>query len=197
MVGEQLLREALREEYGIRLEYEARSVGEHGKPFISSRPEIHYNISHSGKYVVCVVAPQEVGIDIQIHSAASNIKRILERTVPADLARQILDSPNTEKAFYTQWVLREAYVKWTGEGLSKDLRKINLEEGWYGRLWSETHGDWVEAKGYSDSKMTFPMRSMTKSWKLLLFMCMESKRKFHTCGCALDSLKLSRAFFMS
>ena len=131
MVGEQLLREALREEYGIRLEYEARSVGEHGKPFISSRPEIHYNISHSGKYVVCVVAPQEVGIDIQIHSAASNIKRILERTVPADLARQILDSPNTEKAFYTQWVLREAYVKWTGEGLSKDLRKINLEEGWY------------------------------------------------------------------
>ena len=27
MVGEQLLREALREEYGIRLEYEARSVG--------------------------------------------------------------------------------------------------------------------------------------------------------------------------
>ena len=131
MVGEQLLREALREEYGIRLEYEARSVGEHGKPFISSRPEIHYNISHSGKYVVCVVAPQEVGIDIQIHSAASNIKRILERTVPADLARQILDSTNTEKAFYTQWVLREAYVKWTGEGLSKDLRKINLEEGWY------------------------------------------------------------------
>lgn len=131
MVGDQLLTEALQELYGISLPYEARSTGEHGKPFISSRPEIHYNISHSGKYVVCIVAGQEVGIDIQIHSHRHDIKRILERTVPVEMARQILDSPNREKAFYTQWVLREAYVKWTGEGLSRDLRKINLDEGWY------------------------------------------------------------------
>lgn len=131
MVGEQLLREALQERYGIHLEYEARGAGEHGKPFISSRPQVHYNISHSGKYVVCILAPQEVGIDIQIHSRQVNVRRVLERTVPVDLAREILDSPSTEKAFYTQWVLREAYVKWTGEGLSRDLRRVDLDEGWY------------------------------------------------------------------
>ncbi len=131
MVGEQLLARALLETYGIHLEQEARSRGEHGKPFLSSRPEIHYNISHSGKYVVCVLAPQEVGVDIQIHDRNVRMKRILERTVPADLARQILDAPDSGKAFYTQWVLREAYVKWTGEGLSRDLRKIDLDEGWY------------------------------------------------------------------
>lgn len=131
MVGEKLLEEALKEIYGICLEHEARSKGEHGKPFLSSRPEIHYNISHSGKYVVCVIASQEVGVDVQIHEEKINMERILERTVPADLARQILDSPDSCKAFYTQWVLREAYVKWTGEGLSRDLRRIDLDEGWY------------------------------------------------------------------
>ncbi len=131
MVGEQLLAEALEDLYGICLSHEARSKGEHGKPFISSRPEIHYNISHSGKYVVCVIASQEVGVDIQFHDPKINRKRVLERTVPAELERQILDAPDSSKAFYTQWVLREAYVKWTGEGLSRDLRKINLDEGWY------------------------------------------------------------------
>ena len=70
-------------------------------------------------------------MDIQIHDRNVRMKRILERTVPADLARQILDAPDSGKAFYTQWVLREAYVKWTGEGLSRDLRKIDLDEGWY------------------------------------------------------------------
>ena len=89
MVGEQLLREALREEYGIRLEYEARSAGEHGKPLSAAGLRYTTISAIQEKYVVCVVAPQEVGIDIQIHSENSNIKRILERTVPADLARQI------------------------------------------------------------------------------------------------------------
>ena len=137
MVGEKLLAEAWEDLYGICLEHEGRSKGEQGKPFLSSRPEIHYNISHSGKYVVCVVAPQEVGADIQIHNENINMKRILERTVPADLARQILDVPDSCQAFYTQWVLREAYVKWTGEGLSRDLRRIDLDEGWYELLFVE------------------------------------------------------------
>ena len=46
-----------------------------------------------------------------------------------------------------QWVLREAYIKWTGEGLSRDLRTISLDEGSYilldlgedysGAIWSQ------------------------------------------------------------
>lgn len=40
----------------IKLSEEPRGVGEHGKPFLSYRPGVHYNISHSGAYVVCVLA---------------------------------------------------------------------------------------------------------------------------------------------
>lgn len=51
MIAEKLLEIGLKKEFGIDLEYEPRAEGEHGKPFLSYRPAIHYNISHSGEYV--------------------------------------------------------------------------------------------------------------------------------------------------
>ena len=129
-VGEKLLAYGLMEEYGISLDTAHRAVSETGKPFFPDLPEIHYNISHSGVYVICGFAPVEIGLDVQIHKKV-NLEGMLERTVPAALARQILDIENTEEAFFRQWVLRESYIKWTGEGLHKDLRTIDMEEGWH------------------------------------------------------------------
>ena len=112
MIAEKLLEIGLKKEFGIDLEYEPRAEGEHGKPFLSYRPAIHYNISHSGEYVVCVLADEEVGIDVQIHRKA-NYERMLERMVTDEKRREILAGPDVEKEFFTQWVLREAYIKWT------------------------------------------------------------------------------------
>lgn len=78
--------------------------------------------------MVCVLADEEVGIDVQIHRKA-NYERMLERMVTDEKRREILAGPDVEKEFFTQWVLREAYIKWTGEGLSRDLRNISMEEG--------------------------------------------------------------------
>ena len=130
MIGEKLLATGLYKEYGLKLAFEPRATGEHGKPFLTLQPKIHYNITHSGKYVMCIIADQEIGIDVQVHKKV-NYERMLERMVPADMIREILDSDEPEKAFFTQWVLREAYIKWTGEGLSRDLRTISMEDGSY------------------------------------------------------------------
>lgn len=130
MIGEKLLEIGLKKEFEKKLAFEPRATGEHGKPFFTLIPKIHYNISHSGKYVMCLFAGEEVGIDIQIHKKV-NYERILERMVPADMVREILESDDMEKAFFAQWVLREAYIKWTGEGLSRDLRTIPMDKGNY------------------------------------------------------------------
>lgn len=145
MIAEKLLETGLKKEFGIDLEYEPRAEGEHGKPFLSYRPALHYNISHSGDYVVCVLADEEVGIDVQVHREA-NYERMLERMVTDEKRREILAGPDVEKEFFAQWVLREAYIKWTGEGLSRDLRTISMkegtwmlldmEEGYSGALWA-------------------------------------------------------------
>lgn len=128
MIGEKLLEEGLKKEYGKQLAFEPRAFGEHGKPFFTLQPKIHYNITHSGKFAACIFAGQEVGIDIQEHR---NVKyeRMLERMVPGEMILEILNSAHMEEEFFTQWVLREAYIKWTGEGFSKDLRKIPMDSG--------------------------------------------------------------------
>lgn len=130
MIGQKLLEMGLKREFGYELEHEPKAEGEHGKPFLSLRPNVHYNISHSGEYVFCILADQEVGIDVQVHKKA-NYERMLQRMVPLDMIREILDGDAPERAFFTQWVLREAYIKWTGEGLSRDMRTIPMEEGVY------------------------------------------------------------------
>lgn len=145
MIGEKLLEKGLLKEYGKKLAFEPRALGEHGKPFFTLQPGIHYNITHSGKYVACIFAGQEVGIDIQEHKNVE-FEKMLQRMVPAEMVQEILQSDHMEKAFFDQWVLREAYIKWTGEGFSKDLRTIpmnsgchalmELEEGYSGAVWS-------------------------------------------------------------
>ena len=146
MIGDKLLETALKQERNIKLSEEPRGVGEHGKPFLSYRPGVHYNISHSGAYVVCVLADQEVGIDIQIHREV-NYDRMLRRMVTEKEREEILKRPDLEQEFFRQWVIREAFIKWTGEGLSRDLRTISLDEGSYilldlgedysGAIWSQ------------------------------------------------------------
>ena len=115
MIGEKLLEIGLEKEFGRKLKYEPRSKGEHGKPFFTLLPRVHYNISHSGRYVMCLFAGEEVGIDVQIHRKV-NYERVLERMVPADMVREILEADD---------------IKWTGEGLSRDLRTIPMDKGNY------------------------------------------------------------------
>lgn len=133
MTGEKLLEEALMREYGKKLMFEPRARGEHGKPFFTLQPGLHYNISHSGKYVVCALADREVGIDLQEHREV-DYGRLLQRMVPQELAEELLKEQDVPAAFYRQWVLWEAYVKWTGEGFSRDFRTIPLDRGGWALL---------------------------------------------------------------
>ena len=155
MIAEKLLETGLKKEYGINLKHEPRAEGEHGKPFLSWRPQIHYNVSHSGNYVVCILADQEVGIDVQIHKKA-NYERMLERMVSPAQRIEILEGEDPEKEFFRQWVLREAYIKWTGEGLSRDLRTIPMNEGTYALLDLD--------EGYSGA--VWSMHPMEIIWRL-------------------------------
>lgn len=43
--------------------------GENGKPFLLDYKEVHYNLSHSGDWILCAVSDQPVGIDIQQKSS--------------------------------------------------------------------------------------------------------------------------------
>ena len=120
MIAEKLLEIALKKEYGINLYNEPRAEGEHGKPFLSYRPSLHYNISHSGKYVVCILADQEVGIDVQIHCRA-NYERMLRRMVPREQYLEILSDINVKRTISMD---------------DGSCMLLDMEDGYSGAVWA-------------------------------------------------------------
>ena len=111
---------------------------EHGKP-MRKKKDVYFNLSHSGSYVLCVIALEEVGCDIEkIQEVKWKLARrffsekeydILEylkekNTVDADRE----NGTTTEEMFTRFWTLRESYVKKTGEGLGTALEGLDFSE---------------------------------------------------------------------
>lgn len=126
--GKQLLKSALEEIYCLNLDDEKIAYGDHGKPYLSDYPQIHYNISHSGCYVVCAVSDLEIGIDIQEKRVIA-LDKIGRKLFSPDEYRAFLKSEEKQDLFFRQWVRIESYLKWTGEGISRTLNELQMD-GW-------------------------------------------------------------------
>ena len=111
--GLQLLEKMYREETGQPLPEILRT--DRGKPYFADG-KVHFSLSHTKNRVFCVLSERKVGIDAEE----------TDRAVDLRLAQKILAQP--EKAQYEKaldknrallrfWVLKEALVKCTGEGL--------------------------------------------------------------------------------
>ena len=116
-----LLRKALREMYGIHdapvFEYDAN-----GKPSILGHPEIFYNLSHCRKAVACVVADSPVGIDVEETCRFSD--SIARYTLDDEEYESVVKADNPSQAFIRLWTMKEALLKYTGEGLRRDIKTV-------------------------------------------------------------------------
>lgn len=101
------------------------SVNVYGKPFLTSTPKIHFNISHTGHYVACVVANEPVGIDIELIKFAN--PKIAERFFAADETAYVIAENYTHR-FYEIWTKKESRIKWEGNGLHKALPSFSIFE---------------------------------------------------------------------
>lgn len=117
-----------------------------GKPFLKDFPGLFFSLSHSGAYAACAVSDREVGLDIQqcarrVKPAAAD--RILHETEAN--AWEGLSKEEKDACFFRLWAAKEAYVKYTGEGLSKSFsvlladwetgRILDTQSGESGRLY--------------------------------------------------------------
>lgn len=111
--GRDLLARMYRQVTGLPLP-EIR-VADRGKPFFPDSPW-HFSISHTPKHVFCALAECPVGIDCEE----------MDRPVRLQLTHKVMStkelirweqSVDKNRAFLRLWVLKEAAVKLTGEGL--------------------------------------------------------------------------------
>lgn len=106
----------------------AYCYGGHGKP-LRRNEEVCFNLSHSGKYVLCVVSEMEIGCDIE---KIKEVKWKLAKRFFSEKEYEILEEverqKNPNETFTRFWVLRECYVKKTGEGLGVALAGLDFSD---------------------------------------------------------------------
>ena len=114
-----------------------------GKPYFQDYPDFHYNISHSGKYVVCGIIcggkdPQPIGVDIQEIPADPKRALMIADHFFSDEEKESLhalvrqgDISSALLLFCRYWTARESYIKLTGWGLAEPFSnfKPNLDHG--------------------------------------------------------------------
>lgn len=132
--GRRLLRYGLENRYGMSFPHGRAGMetleamlekGAKGKPCLKDYRNIGFNISHSGDYAVCAFSAAEVGADIQIIQPWK-LPGVLSHTMSLKEQEQIAASLDPERTFCTFWSRKESYLKWTGEGIGRNLTDLDM-----------------------------------------------------------------------
>ena len=112
-----------------------------GKPYFPFFPEYHFSLSHTEGAVLVAVSDQPIGADIE-HSRfveEAVFDRVLTRS---ERKAMLLHSAGAKASFLEIWTRKEAYLKWTGEGLFVSLDKIDTTKSYKDGLFftSSFHG---------------------------------------------------------
>lgn len=102
-------------------------VNKYGKPYILGINDFYFNLSHSGKWIVCTIDQEPVGVDVE-EIAPIEID-IAHKYFSQEEIDYINAKPENERvsAFYDIWTYKESYIKALGYGLSKDLNTFTIK----------------------------------------------------------------------
>ena len=154
------LREVLGRALGLAPRAVALRYGPHGKPELDpacakGAGELRFNLSHSGARALIGLARVEVGADVE-HLKKRRTDGIARRFfVRGEQERlfALAAASEREQAFFRLWTCKEAFLKVTGEGLSRSTRSYEIEVGPSGArlLW---------AKGLPDAAQRFSVHPL-------------------------------------
>lgn len=97
----------------------------YGKAYITNYSDIHFNMSHSGRYVACAIADTPIGVDIEYNDSKIDLDIAQYYFFNSEYDRiTISDKPFDE--FFNYWVLKESYMKYTGLGFNLKLDEFEI-----------------------------------------------------------------------
>ena len=97
-----------------------------GKPYLPDHPDFHFNLSHSGRYVVIAYGDCPLGVDIQQMDPQRNYAQLAQRHYTPAEQEFLCDRPGDCRIdrFYQVWTAKESYLKYLGIGLRKSLNSF-------------------------------------------------------------------------
>jgi 4'-phosphopantetheinyl transferase len=129
-------RGALRRILASYLERDPKSIhfvyGPHGKPMLADAATsggLEFNASGSDELAVCAVtAGRPVGVDIELCRPIADGDLPDQCLTPAErTALSALEPARRLAGFYRLWTLKEAFLKATGDGLSRPMSSVEFD----------------------------------------------------------------------
>lgn len=114
--GDILAKIAIKKTFSIDVANQKFAYTTYGKPYLSNHSNVHFNISHSGEYVVCAVYNKPIGIDIQ--KIGEYNPDVAKRVCNEKELKQIEDSLDKASEFTMLWTQKEAVLKMYGTGIA-------------------------------------------------------------------------------
>ncbi|MDR2624585.1 MAG: 4'-phosphopantetheinyl transferase superfamily protein [Methanobrevibacter sp.] len=93
------------------------TIDDNGKPYLENYPNIHFNISHSDKFVLVGVSDENIGLDIE-KAQDLDYEGISKNFFHSIEHEYIIGSKNPIDTFFKIWTVKESYVKMKGAGIA-------------------------------------------------------------------------------
>jgi 4'-phosphopantetheinyl transferase len=124
LIGKLLLRKALQLSGVESAVLGHIKTNDFGRPSLAIKGD--FNISHSGNHVVCASSSFcRLGVDIEQIRAVSFDD--FDNTMTRSQWRNIHAAPNSTKAFFRHWALKESVIKADGMGLEIPLTELESD----------------------------------------------------------------------
>ena len=103
--------------------------GPGGKPFWEGA---HFNLSHSGRWVVLAMGDRPVGVDVECFRQNRNVEALAKRQFTPQEQRFVGSS---QERFLRIWTAKEARLKWDGTGLRIPMNSFSVLDDPMGKTW--------------------------------------------------------------
>ena len=126
--ADRLIRSVLVREYGLIGSAVQFVSDAFGKPRLVNTPDIHFNLSHAGEWVVAVIDDRPVGIDIEriIPEREFPFMDVFSPRERAQWDNGELSPEEQTQFFFTLWTGKESYVKALGRGMRFPFETISV-----------------------------------------------------------------------
>lgn len=114
-----LLKDILKNELNIT-NYEL-AFNKYNKPYLKDS-NIYFNISHDKNTTILVISDKEIGVDIEYYTYKESV---MKKYYNEFEQQEIINSNNKEYEFTRIWVMKEAFVKMKGQGISYGLQNVD------------------------------------------------------------------------
>lgn len=97
-----------------------------GKPFLPGTLDLHFNLSHSGRWVAIAWSDQPVGIDVETVRMDRCKEGLARRFYHREEQAYLFQSPDWQCRFFEIWTKKESYLKYLGTGIDRALNSFSV-----------------------------------------------------------------------